>query len=369
MENEIESGSEEAGLDDLRSALEESIDASDAPVGAQAPAETTDLAVEQTQEQREYLRDQKGKFAPKDAQGVQAGPKVGSPPESGAAAPVATEPPVRDPIAKAPASWKPEAREQWAQIPENARREIARVDQLVQQTMRDSAEARRFSDAVNQAVAPYRGTIEAEGSNVVQAVTHLMQTAQALRTAPPAHKAQLVAGMIKQFGIDVHTLDKALVGQAPAAVNPDVARVTQQFEQELAPLRQMQQQMMQQQQYQEQMRQTTAAQAVRAFEATGPEFLNDVAQDMAQILDLGSQRGVDYTLEQAYDLACRANPQVREVLETRERSKLAQGMTQNSQRARSAAVSVGGAPALGGSDGGAGSVRDAIMLAMNQTSR
>lgn len=370
---------------DLRSALEESLGASleDSGQDTGAPIEPARGAQDEpTEAQREYLRDPKGKFAPKTEEpknepvkdgiqqktvenlpkeGVKAGPKVGEP--------ATAEPAAKDPIAKAPASWKPEAREHWSQIPEGAKREIARVDQLVQQTMRESAEARKFADAINQTVAPYRGTIEAEGSNVLQAVGHLMQTAQALRTAPPAHKAQLVAGMVKQFGIDVNALDKALVGQAPEAVNPEVARVKQQFEKELAPLRQMQQQMAQQQQYQEQMRQTSAQQAVQAFEATNPEFLNDVAQDMAQILDLGSQRGVDYTLEQAYDMACRVNPQVRQVIESRERSKLAQGMTQTAQKAKSAAVSVGGAPSLSNGEDSPDSVRDAIMLAMNQTAR
>jgi len=318
---------------------------------------------------RDYVRDETGKFAPKSPQaptdqdaGVRAGPKVGQPPS--------TEPKqARDPMERAPESWKPETRELWGQIPDAAKQEIVRWEATVKNGLKQAAEVRRFGDSIAEVVAPYRATIEAEGSNVAQAVGHLMQTAQALRTAPPGHKAELVAGMIKQFDIDVKMLDRALVGAMPEAVNPEVANVRKQFEQELAPLRQMQQQMQQQQQAEDQMRSQAAAEAVAQFEATQPEFLNDVAGDMAQVLELGQSRGVQYTLEQAYEIACRANPEIRSVLEQRERSAQLSNRNQNAQKARQAAVSLGGAPALGGEEKGADSVRDAILLAMDKSAR
>jgi hypothetical protein len=346
-----------------------------APVSEPPAGETGE-----TKTARDYVRDELGKFAPKDeknaplepktapeepkpaAEGIKAGPKVGQPP-------VAEEKPAKDPIAQAPSSWKPEARELWSQIPEAAKHEIARWEATVKNGLKQAAEVRRFGDAIGEAIAPYRATIEAEGSNPVQAVGHLLQTAQALRTAPPAHKAQLVAGMIKQFGIDVQALDRALVGMQPEPVDPQLSAVKQQLEQEFAPLKQMQQQLMQQQQMFEVQQQQEARGKVDEFLANPPEFLDDVHNDMVNIINLGVQRGVEYTLQQAYDIACRAHPEVNKVLAQREQAKVAQNLSQNAQKARQAAVSLGGAPSLGGQDAAPDSVRDAILLAMNQGAR
>lgn len=349
------------------------------PPLATEPPPASDASVED-KPARDYVRDEMGKFAPKDEKGavqeqkptvldeqlrpdgIKPGPKVGQPP-------VAEEKAVKDPIAQAPSSWKPEARELWGQIPDAAKQEIARWEATVKNGLKQAADVRRFGDAINEVVAPYRGTIEAEGSNVVQAIGHLMQTAQALRTAPAPHKAQLVAGMIKQFGIDVQMLDRALVGTMPETVDPQVAAIKSQLDQELAPLRQMQQQMQQQQQMLSMQQQEEARRKVDEFIANPPEFLDDVTQDMVNIINLGAQRGVDYTLQQAYDIACRAHPEVSKVLQQREQMRAAQTLSQTAQKAKQAAVSLGGAPSLGGEEKSPDSIRDAIMLAINQGSR
>lgn len=344
-----------------------------APVDQTSPAQPEDKPV------RDYVRDELGKFAPKDAEpavkaekppteGIKPGPKVGEP--APPAAPRAPEDePLRMSTEKAPVGWKPEARETWSSIPQLAREEIMRQTQLVHDTLNRTKEQRKFAETVQQVVAPYRALIESEGTDVVKAIDGMLKTAQALRTAPPAHKAQLVAQLVREYGIDVNTLDRALVGAAPPPVDPAVAQVKQQFERELAPLRQMQQQLIAQQQQAEMERRAAADSAIAQFEATQPEFLNDVAQDMAQILELGAQRGVDYTLEQAYELACRAHPEISRVLQQREQAKVAQNLTSTAQRAKQAAVSVGGAPSLGGQDSTPNSVREALMLAMGQAER
>jgi hypothetical protein len=56
-------------------------------------------------------------------------------------------------------------------------------------------------------------------------------------------------------------------------------------------------------------------------------------------------------------------------LAQREQQKVASSMTQNAQRAKQAAASVGGAPSMGGQDKTPGSVREALELAMFNTSR
>lgn len=371
----------------LRDALESSFDTVDEST-AVAPVETTSLEqsyapvndtpseTTEQREQREYSRDGQGKFAPKDGenkpvldaksaknapkpleQGIIAAEKVGQPPAQ------------KDPLERAPQAWKPEAREFWKDIPNAARAEIVRHEQQVQQTLRETAQVRQFADAVQKAIDPYRGTIEAEGGNVVAAISSLMQTAQALRTAPPAHKAQLVAGLVKQFGIDVNQLDQALSGQIVQQERPEITAIRQQYEKEFAPMRQMQQQLAQQQQIMEQERGRQASAEISEFSRKA-EFINDVRYLMADLIEVRERNNLPYNLEEVYQAACQAHPEISRVMQQRSQAQVAQGFNSNAQRARQAAVSVGGSPALGGSsEQSQNSIRDSIMFAMNQSVR
>lgn len=366
---------------------------SQAPESAEPPAESYAPAPEgetaEQKAQREYVRDETGKFAPKDSQnqavldaktpqndqkqpqeGIKAAPKANQPPES---APVG-EVKVKDPTERAPQSWKPEEREFWKDIPQAARAAIARHDQLVQQTMRESAEAKRYAGEIQRTIAPFEHLIKAEGSSPAAAIDHLLTTAAKLRTSTAPELAQLVSGMIQQFGVGrfgnsfISQLDSALSGQVPQ-VAPEVQAIQQQVQAELAPLRQWQQQQQMMQQQMMHQSSQVASEEVAKF-AEQAEFLDDVRLQMADILDMGERNGVKYTLQQAYDIACRAHPEINRVLEQRERAKIAQSMNQTAQKARSAAVGIGGAPALGGSNEQAGeSIRDSIMFAMNQSVR
>ena len=325
---------------------------------------------------RDYLRDEKGKFAPKEAEnaqidtkppeeGVKAGPKVGQPPVSG-------EKPVKDPLARAPEAWKPEAREHWKDIPEGAKAEIIRHNQLVYDTLNRTSEERKFAQAVQKTVAPFEHLIKAEGGDTVRAIDSLLSTAALLRTGTADQIAQLVGQLTQQYGVGrfgnqfIEKLDNALVGNAPKDENPEVAALRQQYEREMAPLRQMQQQMMQQQQMTMQQSQMEAEQEIERFSEQA-EFLNDVRMEMADIINMGAQRGMNYTLQQAYDIACKAHPEISKVLAQREHAKTAQSLSQTAQRARAAAVSVGGAPSLGGGDDvPSDSIRNALEFAMSR---
>ena len=142
----------------------------------------------------------------------------------------------------------------------------------------------------------------------------------------------------------------------------------QQFEQQIAPLRQLQQQVAMQQQMAMQQQEYAAQSEIEQFSANA-EFLNDVRMEMADIIDMGAQRGVNYSLQQAYEIACRAHPEISRVLQQREQAQAAQRLNQTTQRAKQAAVSVGGAPALGSAEQKSNSLRGAIELAMSSAAR
>lgn len=320
-------------------------------------------------------RDEKGRFKQKEAkpevapeaaakpvteptQGIQPGPKAE---------------PKASPQDRAPASWRPDVREHWAQLPESVRAEVARREREMQTTLQETAEARRFSEQLQNVIRPYEMFIKAENSNPLQAIDNLMSTAAKLRTGTAPELAQMVAGMVKQYGVGrfgqgfIEALDSALAGEVPR-VDPVQNQVQQVLQQQLAPVQQFMSQFQQAQLAQQQRAQQEAASEVSQF-IERAEFGEDVREEMADILEVAQRRGRDLSLADAYRQACLVNPRVRAVLEQRAKAKGAQQLTGAAQKAKAAAVSVSGAPTLAAPKDGAADIRSAIEAAIAANSR
>lgn len=341
-------------------ALEAQIEVpSDAPAPAAEGAQDLEALAEGKQEAdneavQQQARDEQGKFKGNE-DGIQPGPKSGPKAE------------------RAPASWKPELREHWGTLPEGVRAEIYRRESEVQRTLQETAEARKTAEAVMKTIAPYEAFIKAENSNPLQAIDNLMSTAARLRTGTAPELAQLVAGIVNQFGVGrfgnafIEQLDGALAGQTPK-VDPQQSAIEQVLNQKLAPVQQMLTQFQQAQAQQQQMVQQQAANEVEQF-LSRAEFGNDVREDMADILEVAQRRGINMTLQDAYKKAVMMNDNVRSVLTQRAQAQKAQSQTQAAQRARSAAVSVSGAAPMGGVQAPVTDVRSAIEAAIVATNR
>ena len=343
--------------------------ASEPQAAAEPAAESSEPASEATQDlnalaegeqsdnkdvqQRE--RDENGKFKKADA--VQPGPKSG-PKQQGE---------------KAPASWRPEAREHWGQLPENVRAEVARREYEVARTLQETAEARKTAEAVMKTIAPYEVFIKAENSNPLQAIDNLMSTAARLRTGTAPELATLVAGIVQQFGVGrfgnafIDQLDSALAGQTPK-VDPQQAALDQVLNQRLAPMQSMLQQFQQAQVAQQQRAAENAQNEVAHF-LNQAEFGEDVREDMADLLEAAQRRGQSLTLADAYKKACMMNDSVRSVVAQRIKAQGAQQQTQAAQKARQTAVSVSGAAPVGSLKQDPTDVRSAIEAAITMTSR
>lgn len=320
-------------------------------------------------------RDERGRFKTKDAkppvapettaeataepaQGIQPGPKAE---------------PKAAPQERAPASWRPDVREHWSRLPPEVRAEVARREREMQATLQDTAEARRFSEQLQNVIRPYEMFIKAENSNPLQAIDNLMSTAAKLRTGTAPELAQLVAGMVKQFGVGrfgqtfIEQLDSALAGEVPR-VDPVQSQVQQALQQQLAPVTQFMSQFQQAQAAQQQRMQQEAVSEVQTF-IERAEFGEDVREEMADLLEVAQRRGRELSLTDAYKQACLTNPRVRAVLEQRAKAKGAQQLTGAAQRARAAAVSVSGAPTIAGPKNDAVDVRSAIEAAIAANTR
>jgi hypothetical protein len=221
-------------------------------------------------------RDESGKFVKPDP----ARPEIAPGPKSGPKE------------ARAPASWRPEVREHWQQLPEPVRAEVARREAEVTRTLQETAEARKYADSLNRAFAPYEAYIRAENASPAQVIDNLMGTAVRLRTATGPELAQLMAGMVSQFGTGrfgtqfINMLDSALAGANPQE-NDQTSQIQQVIQQQLAPVQQFMSQIQNAQAQSQARVQQQAVSEVEQF-IQQAEFGNDVREDMADLIELAS---------------------------------------------------------------------------------
>jgi ElaB/YqjD/DUF883 family membrane-anchored ribosome-binding protein len=254
-------------------------------------------------------------------------------------------------------------------LPDVVKQRVMTRERQIQQVIQETTEARRFTEEVNKTITPYMAMIQSEGGTPVTAIASLFQTAGALRTAPPQQKAQLVASMVKQFGIDINMLDSALAGQGPAA-DPIEERINQRVNQAIAPMQQRYQQMEQQQQQEMMQQRQVAVQSVEQFIASQP-YGDVLRADMADVMDYATKRGISMTLEQCYQRACEMHPQISQIMAAeRQKQNLSQS-NQAAQAAKGRAISVSGAPSGGGmqQEQGGDDIRSAIEASLAAMTR
>lgn len=375
MRDALEAAFEEAEKTPSAAAPEpvvEVIDTDPAPAdtpAAEAPEASQDLNALAEEQKDGQPRDENGKFKAKEEQpaeqpaqdlqdqGMQPGPKSG---------------PKNHPD-RAPQAWRPEVREHWQQLPEPVRAEIARRESEHARFIQESSEARKTAETLMKTIAPYEAFIRAENSNPIQAIDNLMSTAARLRTGTAPELAQMVAGLVKQFGVGrfgngfIEQLDSALAGQTPVQ-DPQQAAIEQALNQRLAPVQQMLTQFQQAQLAQQQAAQQSAQNEVADF-LSKAEFGEDVREDMADLMETATRRGQNLSLADAYKKACLMNDNVRSVIAQRVRAQGAQQGTQAAQKARSAAVQVSGAAPMGALKQEPTDVRSAIEAAIAATNR
>jgi hypothetical protein len=293
---------------------------------------------------------------------TEAAPAPVAPEQKGAAkeptaAPLPAEP--LFPVDKAPQSWRSPARAKWDKVDPEIRQEIMKRERETTRVLGETANARHLSNQFSEMVAPYQARIASLGMDALGAVHELLKGDYLLSTAPKVQRAQLMAKLINDYGVDIVELDAALAGKAPA--DPVDSRVEQLLQQRLAPFQQyIQNQQRQAQQYEQQ----SAAEVNQSIEtmAVDPKYphFEAVRLDMADVIDLAAKRGLYLSLDQAYNRAVAMNPEVsaQVAAQNTAEAKRAAAIAANAkaQKALGASVSVGGAP--GGVPSGASGAID-----------
>lgn len=318
-------------------------------------------------------RDEHGRFAPKDTKPAEADPDAPAPAEPTAVDPNA---PAIDPAIQAetrsaaipPATWSASAKAIYATLPEVARKEIAKREADYSRGIQAHAEKAKIADTLMREIQPYEAMLRSEGSTPDRAIASLLRSAYVLRTASPQQKTELIMQIAQQYGADLSQLQ----GQRqPAEGQQDLSQVQQMVQQLVAPhlqrIQSWEQQQTQAQQAQSmQMEQEISSQIETFQSATNedgtPKHL--YFENVRPLMSAYFANGQAKDLEQAYEMACWANPEVRAaLLADQQRAAEAQRLEEAKRKAtgaRNASFGVTGQGGVGISGATQSSLRDEL---------
>jgi len=249
---------------------------------------------------------------------------------------------------KAPASWTPAAREEWANTPTAIREQINKRETEISKALQEGAESRKTGERFSDVVTRFSSVIAAEGvQDPIVGFEELMKTMTTMRMGSPQQKANQLAGFVKNYGVDIGMLDSALAGAAPPAVDPMEARLNER----MAPVNDLLNRINQAEQNTLHQQNQNINNEVEAFGAKA-EFFTDVRLDMADIIEVAEKQGRPLTLDQAYERACALNPEIAKVMQGRAKTQQILGSNADISAKESAASSIAGKQ--GGTGGSAG---------------
>lgn len=268
-----------------------------------------------------------------------ADPSAAAPLQEGAEAATA-EPQQRD-INRAPSTWKPAARAEFDKLSPSIKAEIHRreADFLNGQAqLRPDAELGRELRGV---IDPYRMMIDAEGGTPARAVADLLRTAAVFRTGSVQAKYQAIAQIANQFGIDLKPLGQAARDQAAQQPSQPQQFRDPRVDQLLAQQNADRQASAQREQQQTESSVTRWMNEVDAQGNPKREYLGDVINPMSALVSQIRQNDPALThgqaLDQAYEQAIWAHPDIRPLLLAKQQTELdAQRRADNQTKVRDA---------------------------------
>lgn len=246
-------------------------------------------------------RDEKGRFASKEADKEQSGDTVEAKPPAGAetvsADPSAT--PGAEPVKALdpPASWTAAAKANWPNLPRDIQAEVLRRETDWQKADGERTTKLKGYEPIEAALAPVSQQLQLNGVQPAQYVSQLVAADRYLRTNPQ----EAMRWIAQQYGIDL-----SQVTQQGPQVDPAFAP----FVQEINALKGQISTFAQEQQRKE-AAQTQAE--IAAFAKDRPHF-EEVRQQMGALI----QSGAAADMSAAYDMAVWANPTTRAALQAKQ---------------------------------------------------
>jgi hypothetical protein len=255
------------------------------------------------------------------------------------------------PAVKAPEGLKPELKAKFGELSPEWQQEWARREADTHKIATRADDERLFGKKMRDTITPYLSMIQQEGGTPEQAAAELFRTAAVLRSPNPQIRAQALRAIAQQFNVDLGTPLQS------GPQSPEIAHL----EQRLAAAEARLQDQTQQRQAQDEA--GLQAQIADFSSKPGHEHFEAVKPMMGALMMNGLAPG----LEEAYQMAIYANPDIRSTLLAAQKP-VENGKQVAAERARSAAVSVTGSPAGGmkslNGSGSVGSVEDDVRAAV-----
>jgi hypothetical protein len=177
-----------------------------------------------------------------------------------------------------------------------------------------------------------------------------MSTAAQLTQGTPARKAEVVLNIINEYGVDISMLDQVLAGQAPSE-DPNAPLLTA-IDERLAPITSFMGNVQQQQTTRNEAVGAEAATELATFATAHSEFYEDLRDDMADLLEMAANRGRAMTMEEAYERAAGAHPDIGPILQQRTAAAAGKLDPSAAARKRNASSSIRGTQNSGQQAGG-----------------
>jgi hypothetical protein len=332
--------------DELQAAFKASKEASETPETPKSEALEAPKVSEAPEavpvvEAQERVRDEKGRFVAKEAE-----PETVDKPAVKQEVPVVEKPAAIAP----PNGWSAEAKAKWHELPPEIMAAVQKREQDIGKFTSTRDEHASFGKEIYQTVQPYMPLIQAEGGTPARAIQALLNTAYVLRTGTPEQKKQLLLVTARNYGID---LSGQPTGQPTG--QPDEFSALRSEVQELRSA------LAQRESAIEQQLQTEVQTEVDAFAADPkhPHYA-EVKANMAALLSAGAAKD----LQDAYDQAVWARPDIRATLLAQQRAEEEQKRVAEAKARAEAAkrksISITGGPGASSSSAPARSLREEL---------
>lgn len=209
---------------------------------------------------------------------------------------------------KAPSSWTPKARESWADLPENVRQEVLRREEDSVKGIRQLQEQMAPYTQFAQTLEPFIKEAFDNKADPGQYIGNVMQAERRLRTGSADDRFSALVEIAEGYGIPLRKIINDAMGQEVIphpSLAPKAPAIPAEVQRELEEARRFRQDQLTAQEQQ-------SLKEIENFKKD-KEFFDDVAQDMGALMEMGRAT----TLQEAYDMACKINAPVSEILRER----------------------------------------------------
>jgi hypothetical protein len=230
---------------------------------------------------------------------------------------------------KAPSSWKADGGKDWDKVPESVRAEIYRREDDMHKGLQQYKRMADVGQIFDNEFRPYEAMIRAHNTTAPALVKTWLNTEYQLATGTPEKKAELFAQYAKSYGVDIEAIANAYHAGPAAPTPPDPNYVA--LQKEVADMKASREQ--EQREALERQQAELKAEIDAFASAKGHEHWETVKLDAAALLGDGRAK----TLQEAYDMACWANPTVRKTLQAQQQEEQRKQAAEKAAAARKAA--------------------------------